>query len=71
MAASSCVCSGVLSTSQKMVPRAESSTMRPFGAHCVAGVGIDFGPLSRSLALGCSFVDVIVGREDMGLVIRA
>lgn len=61
MAASSFAVSGVLSTSQKMVPRAESSTMRPFGAHCVAGVGIDFGPLSRSLVLGCSFVDAVVG----------
>ena len=54
-----------------MVPRAESSTMRPFGAHCVAGVGVDFGPLSRSLGLGCSFVDAGVEKEEMELVIRA
>ena len=45
--------------------------MRPFGAHCVAGVGIDFGPLSKSLVLGWSFVDDVVGSKVMELVMRA
>lgn len=45
--------------------------MRPLGAHCVAGVGIDLGPLSRSLVLGWSFVDDVVDSEAMGLAIRA
>lgn len=38
--------SSSVSASQKMVPRAKSSMILPFGAHSVGGVGKAFGPRS-------------------------
>ena len=42
-----------VSASQNMVPRAESSMMRPLGAVSVAGVGIERGR-SGSMLTGCT-----------------
>ena len=62
------------STSQKMLPRAESSMIRPFGAVSVAGVEIERGR-SGSSATGISVrgfqSSAAADSSLMGLIMRA
>lgn len=64
------------SASQKIVPRAESSMIRPLGAVAVAGVGIDCGePAASGLVVLSSVAGVLVARltgsPDIWEAIRA